>query len=743
MIELILSGRLWRMCVKELRETLRDRRTLFTLILMPLLVYPLLSMALQRLILTSKPNTSVESFLVGVADSHDVDRLGATIAAGRQQMVSDSYRPLRIERERSEFPAITTSEELASWKVIVDKNLESLLDNRQIDLAVRIIETENPEFRSDPNRLQPRITRRFEVQYRSGDGVSESAIYAFQRLLQSINEQESEELRQRAGLPGGAVVELRASPFGRAPSLIASIASVIPLILLLMTITGAVYPAIDLTAGERERGTMEALIATPVPRFGLLLSKYVAVVTVSSMTAIVNLMAMLVTLSVGGLGRAILGDEALPWYSLLTILPLLILFSLFFSAILLALCSIARSFKEAQAYLIPVMLLSIGPGVLSVMPGVRLTANMAVVPLFNMILLARDVLAGDAEWLPTMLTIGSTILYSFGVMAIAAKVFGRFAISDSSDLTWKAFWLPSRIRNKALSTGDLSIFLAIFFPIYFVATNTIGVSDVLSLTNRLWIKASLTIILFLILPLAYASWRGLNMTKTFRIVSGGARSILWLPGLLLLACSAWILAHEIFVFSEWLGVASLRLDQIAAANETKMALQQLPLLLIWITMAIVPALSEEVFFRGFAMRCLLSTDKPGIAILLSAVLFGLFHVLAGSILAVERFLPTTALGGLLGWLAWRSNSLLPGILVHACHNGLLFTVARYESLLKEWGWGIEDQRNLPIAWIITGIVVFLMGLGYVSWISSFLTTRRPLALSGIDSSSSKETQRLD
>ncbi len=70
------------------------------------------------------------------------------------------------------------------------------------------------------------------------------------------------------------------------------LAGVVPLILILMTITGGVYPAIDLTAGERERGTLEALIASPVSRFQLVASKYVAVVTVSILTALINLFAM-------------------------------------------------------------------------------------------------------------------------------------------------------------------------------------------------------------------------------------------------------------------------------------------------------------------------------------------------------------------------------------------------------------------------------------------------------------------
>ena len=91
----------------------------------------------------------------------------------------------------------------------------------------------------------------------------------------------------------------RAIEFTGAP--IFSLAALIPLVLVLMTVTGAVYPAIDLTAGERERGTLEMLIAAPVPRLGLLLAKYAAVLTVALLTALVNLAAMTITVHSTGL----------------------------------------------------------------------------------------------------------------------------------------------------------------------------------------------------------------------------------------------------------------------------------------------------------------------------------------------------------------------------------------------------------------------------------------------------------
>ena len=112
-----------------------------------------------------------------------------------------------------------------------------------------------------------------------------------------------------------------------------------------MTITGAVYPAIDLTAGERERGTLETLIAAPISRAALLVAKYAAVLMVAVLTAIVNIVAMTVTVLTSGLGRQLFPDR-LSITLVIEILGLLILFAAFFSAILLALTSFAAVLKR-------------------------------------------------------------------------------------------------------------------------------------------------------------------------------------------------------------------------------------------------------------------------------------------------------------------------------------------------------------------------------------------------------------
>ena len=160
-----------------------------------------------------------------------------------------------------------------------------------------------------------------------------------------------------------------------------ALAALLPLVLVLMTMTGAVYPAIDLTAGERERGTMEILMAAPIPRLSLLLAKYFAVVTVALLTALMNLSVMTATLFALGLGTHLFDS---PWVFalvLVEVLGLLVLFAAFFAAVLLTITSVARSFKEAQAYLIPLMILALAPAVMSLLPGLSLHGVYFYVPL--------------------------------------------------------------------------------------------------------------------------------------------------------------------------------------------------------------------------------------------------------------------------------------------------------------------------------------------------------------------------
>jgi len=767
------NGRLGRLCLKELRESLRDRRTLITLILMPILVYPLLSMAMQRLIVgtASGLNADKTEYIIGVKDEQAgslvASALGETALAIRQGVRHsiEIRRPMltspvtkktatkatvaentggnnapqsdtadRNPEVRENASAIDP--QTAGFNIVVAEgiSLQQALDEGQVDVAVLQVRSESVSL--GRNGTYPAY--QLELSFRDADLRSEAAMLEFRKAMELVNDTQS--LQFRGALP--PAVRMISTATGKKVDAMTSLAGILPLILILMTITGAVYPAIDLTAGERERGTMEAMIATPAPRFLLLLSKYVAVVTVAVLTALANLLACWITLSIGGLGRALLGEKGLSLLAIVQILPLLVIFAAFFSAILLAMCSFARSFKEAQAYLIPVMLVSLAPALLTLMPNIEFSTLLGIVPLVNILLLSRDIMTGSPQALPAFAAVFSTLLYAAAALVVASRLFGAESATAGSQETWSDLVRRPKRMKELPDLGDLAVYLALMFPVFFILTNLFGQID-LSIASKLWINAGILLVLFLIAPALVAQYRRLNPRSTFLLggwlgdsgpmgsgelasgapgVSHGAglfRGLGVLCGVCLLASGLWVIAFEVLKVLSDFGFGAISIDRTEALEEAKVQFASIPFWMIFVTSALVPALAEEFFFRGYVLSAFRNRIAPLRAVLYSALIFGLFHVINGSVLSLERFFPTTLLGLALGFVAIRTHSLWPGVLLHAIHNGLLFWLTRFsEKELSEW-FGSTNQHFPPI-WILASLASVACGIGLVY----FLTRQR-------------------
>jgi len=537
---------------------------------------------------------------------------------------------------------------------------------------------------------------------------------------------DSQALRFRGPLP--VSVRMVSTATGKKVDAMASLAGILPLILILMTITGAVYPAIDLTAGERERGTMEAMIATPAPRFLLLLSKYVAVVTVAVLTALANLFASWITLSIGGLGRALLGEKGFSLLALVQILPLLVIFAAFFSAILLAMCSFARSFKEAQAYLIPVMLVSLAPALVTLMPNIEFSTLLGIVPLVNILLLSRDIMTGSPQALPAFAAVFSTLLYAAAALVVASKLFGAESATSGSQETWSDLLRRPKRTQLLPDLGDLAVFLAMLFPVFFIVTNLFGQTQ-MSIGAKLWSNAGMLLVLFFVTPSIVAWYRRLNPQTTFLLRSWTGnlpqvrqrvvRGVGVLLSVCFMAAGLWIVAFEFLQLLKDYGFGLLALEQPEVLEKAKKEFAQIPFWIILVTSAIVPAFAEEYFFRGYVLSAFRNRVSSLRAILYSALIFGLFHVITGSMLSLERFFPSTLLGLFLGFVAIRTGSLWPGVLLHAIHNGLVFWLTRFSTKeLSDW-FGSTNEHFPPI-WIFASLASVTLG----SALLYFITQRR-------------------
>ena len=702
-----LQGRLLRLCAKELKETLRDQRTIVTLLLMPLLVYPLLSMALNRFLLSSKAGQDDTVYTVGAATEAEQNSLLMWLedpaSHPPEEVIQASGGKL------SDFRIVHTNSPAAN--VAMDP-LDALRQNL-IDVAVEITAGEPPIVKFTSFR---------------GDGDSETARRVLVERMNWYRMRYAEASAAKTRADYIPAADIRVSSLGE-PQQTPLLATIIPLVLVLMTITGAVYPAIDLTAGERERGTMESLMASPVPRFYVLASKYVAVVSVALLTAIANLLAMFVTLWASRLLPLLgAGEGGIPWVTMVQIFGLLVLFSGFFSAVLLSLTSFAKSFKEAQAYLIPVMLVSLAPAMLSLMPGIKLGGVLAIAPLINIVLLARDLLGGTADPAAALAAILSTSAYAAAAIGIAAKLFGSDAVTRTSQLSFASLFRRPTEFSDVPSPQSAAMMLAILVPIYFVVSNALirlleNAQDVLSISTRLCLNAIALIATFGLVPWLVAITSRCRLPTTYRWQRPSPLSVL---GALLIALGAWAIAHEALMYATALGVGGLDEEKIQQALDTLGAMKQAPPLLLITTLALTPAVIEELCFRGFLFSALLKVLSPGRVIVLTAVIFGMFHVLTGNALLIERFIPTTLLGLVLGWIAYRTGSVIPGIVMHFTHNALLELVAHYHEQLEFLGEGFENQSHLPVSWIATATAIAMVGAAII-WNDSRRALRAPSA----------------
>jgi sodium transport system permease protein len=697
--------RLGRLTLKELREILRDRRTIVTLVLMPLFIYPVLSVAFQQFFISRQATTAAPVYTVGFRDVHEARLLREVLSQGGVSIVSigDEAATKRIA---GAAPVVQAG---------IDSQLEERLREYRIDVGLQLL-TPNAAEHIDPRRD---TAIDVELLYLQTSGSGKDAADFLENRLVVAGEKLLGARLERLGVTQRplAVRSYRRGiddAYATAPTGVVSLKAVVPFILILMTVTGAVYPAIDLTAGERERGTLEVLMAAPIPRVGILLAKYVTVFAVAVLTAAANLCTMTITIAVTGLAPDLFGKSGFSAGVLAAIFGLLLLFAAFFSAVLLVITSTARSFKEAQAYLIPLMIISLAPGMLSLIPDVELSGVLLVTPLANIVLLGRDLLEFKAGGPATVVVVVSTLLYAGAAIGLAAKIFGAESVLYSTQSGWSDLLHRPRESQNAPTIAAGMACLAIVFPAFYVL-NSLTALVSKDIVQQLTMGVATTAVVFGGIPLAACRLRRISIGPAIRVPE--APLPVFAAGALV-GLSLWMICHELLVFVQGREV-TLDPELVKTLQEFAERLRLLPAPAVVFAIAVVPAIFEEGFFRGFLFSAFRTRMTPARTIVSAAAVFGFFHWISSRLLASDRLLSSTLVGLVLGWVRWRTESLLPGILLHALHNSFLILTAYYEPQLAAHGFGTSNQHHLPAAWAAAGVAASCVGLAAI-----YLATRR-------------------
>jgi sodium transport system permease protein len=388
---------------KELRDTLRDRRTIIWSIVFPVLVIPLLMFGMigvSAKIMGKAAKETVRVVLQGEANSPEL--------AGRLR-----------EIERFTF-------------VSAPDDLDAAIGNKQIRAAVEI-----PAGFDDTLAAggQPEL----RVRYHAGEFKSEAAVGDMRRVAMAYRQ---ELLNER--LAGYGLGQKDLEPFLFAQQNVASkeqvtgraAGGIVPYIIILMCLVGAMFPAIDLTAGEKERGTMETILASSVGRLDLVLGKFLTVMTASMATVILSLTSLAFTAVVivprmagadasGDMKELVEMARQVDPMGILGMLVLILPLTMLFSAVLMSVALFARSHREAQQYVGPLPMVVIIPAMIGMLPGTELTSKTALIPITSTSLASKELLAGSFDWASLALIFASSCLYAVIAIVVAVKQFQR------------------------------------------------------------------------------------------------------------------------------------------------------------------------------------------------------------------------------------------------------------------------------------------------------------------------------
>jgi sodium transport system permease protein len=478
-----------------------------------------------------------------------------------------------------------------------------------------------------------------------------------------------------------------------------------PFLLVLMSLTGAFYPAIDLCAGEKERGTMETLLISPASRPELVLGKFFTVMLASVMTALLNLVSM--GLTGLQLGRQIGAFSAEPgrraaaailapptFQAACWMLLLLIPLAAFFSAVCLSLAILARSMKEGQYYMTPLFMICLPLIFLTLFPGIELNLFYSLVPITGVALLLRALIMENYEvairyFVPVLLP---TLVYAAIALRWAIDQFQReevlFREAEQINLySW--FRHLFRDREPMPTGGQATLCFALiitssWFLLQYLLYRGVNLNLSAVVAGQLMI---------LLPPVIMAILLTSRPATTLRLAWPEPRYII-LAVALVAALNP--LVNELKPVVEWLfpisTVIKVSLSQV---------MSQVPNLVVTIgVFALVPAICEEFAFRGFILSGLEHQHRTRSAILLSALMFGFLHVLLS---LFQQLFNATLLGIVLGLLAVRSRSILPGVIFHFMNN----TIAVSQEYLAKASW----SRSL-IPWIYRKPAE---GLYHVGW----------------------------
>lgn len=353
---------------KEMIDTLRDRRALILMIVLPLLLFPTIFKVMVTVEKRQAAKASAKALRVACINNGNATRFVSML------------------KERTDITIVP---------VASSDSVTSLIKADSLDGAFVF----GSSFDDNVAEMKP---GEIDFYYKT-TGASEIVENRLRATVDRFEKELLDERFKRLELDPTIVEPVKLEPHNVASvqeRVGNNLGGILPYMFILFCFLGAMYPAIDLGAGEKERGTLETLLTAPVNRLHLLLGKFGVVVASGLLSATVSLFGLLVAVKQShdlppGFMDVLM--RILGWHSVLLLASLLVPLTIFFAGILLSVSLTARSFKEAQSMISPLNIAVIVPAAIGLAPGMTLNYKMALVPILNVSLATKAILAGTIQ----------------------------------------------------------------------------------------------------------------------------------------------------------------------------------------------------------------------------------------------------------------------------------------------------------------------------------------------------------
>ncbi|MCE9629479.1 MAG: ABC transporter permease subunit [Planctomycetia bacterium] len=648
---------------RDLLEFIRDRRALFITLVMPMAMYPLLALSSAlgiRTAITELDQREARARLSLALSGPDAGAFAAGIdslarrADGRPDGWPDNLVVHLVDADAAR--RLIDEGAADAWIDVADGTIAGLAGAGTVPIDVRL-----STVRAADHRAKDRVMA----------------------VMRGMADTARDDRLRRAGLPASLIEPLRIDFSGGIPTTAAALKDVLPttaaavlVLLALLTATGAFYPAIDAIAGEKERGTIETLLIAPCTPLDVVVGKFLAVFVVTLATLMTNALSIALTATVlvrvlpaGSLDGLL--SSGLTGCAIVTVVAYVGLAAVA-AALCLAVTGAARSAKEAQNTLTPVVMLIAALAGSALLPGSESRRWLPAVPFAGQVAVARAALVGadggmpdvgDGAWRSSTVGIGlATSLLSSAAFAwlllhlTASLVSNEELLFRGPDAATKGFRRPAPRRSPTAWQGfaaALAGLTALWYAQGFAPADFVP---------ALLAQQAIAVLL----PLAaIAWWQRIDAQTTFALRRPGTATgtlaavvgaVLVGSGLFTVGAAAALAVWGTDVSPEARGLAE-RLIALVRDNPSWLAV---------LVLAVMPAVCEELFFRGWLLSAFAgdrTTPRRAVAaVAAQAAVFAAFHLLP------ERMPQTFALGLVLGWMTLATRSILPAIIAHAAHN---------------------------------------------------------------------------